>query len=141
MVFLLVKKSIYCQHLSTFRLFRSKLFSCEVHVHFSPLKHFWGLLLKFYHSKNGNKNLKFLHSMHYLKTHSTVSESFRYLLAFSCNHINKTKRRENIDFFDWTIFLRNYFSKPMKFEYYLLKLKPFQMRPITIFYGKPFFLD
>ena len=44
-----------------------------------------------------------------------------------------------IDFFDWTIFLRNYFSKPMKFEYYLLQLKLFQMRPIAIFYGKPFF--
>ena len=27
----------------------------------------------------------------------------------------------------------------MKFEYYLLQLKLFQMRPITIFYGKPFF--
>ena len=42
-------------------------------------------------------------------------------------------------FFYWTIFLRNYFSKPMKFEYCLLQLKLFQMRPITIFYGKPFF--
>ena len=29
----------------------------------------------------------------------------------------------------------------MKLEYYLLQLKLFQMRPITIFYGKPFFLD
>ena len=29
------------------------------HSHFSPLLNFWGLLLKFYHSKNGNKNLKF----------------------------------------------------------------------------------
>ena len=28
----------------------------------------------------------------------------------------------------------------MKFEYYLLQLKFFQMRPITIFYGKPFFI-
>ena len=27
----------------------------------------------------------------------------------------------------------------MKFEHYLLQLKLFQMRPITIFYGKPFF--
>ena len=27
----------------------------------------------------------------------------------------------------------------MKFEYYLLQLKLFKMRPITIFYGKPFF--
>ena len=27
----------------------------------------------------------------------------------------------------------------MKFEYYLLQLKLFQMRPITLFYGKPFF--
>ena len=77
--------------------------------------------------------------MHNLKTHSTVSKSFRYLFAFSCNHINKIKRRENNYFFDWTIFLRNYFSKPMKFEYYLLQLKLFQMRPIIIFYGKPFF--
>ena len=27
----------------------------------------------------------------------------------------------------------------MKFEHYFLQLKLFQMRPITIFYGKPFF--
>ena len=77
--------------------------------------------------------------MHNLKTHSTVSKSFRYLFAFSCNLINKKKRRKIIVFFDWTIFLRNYFSKPMKFEYYLLQLKLFQIRPITLFYGKPFF--
>ena len=77
--------------------------------------------------------------MHNLKTHSTVSKSFRYLFALSCNHINLKKRRTNLDFFDRTIFLRNYISKPMKLEYYLLQLKLFQMRPITIFYGKPFF--
>ena len=75
--------------------------------------------------------------MHNLKTHSTVSKSFRYIFEFSCNLINK-KKAEKYCFFYWTIFLRNYFSKPMKFEYYLLQLKLFQMRSITLFYGKPF---
>ena len=42
-------------------------------------------------------------------------------------------------FGDWTISLRNNFYKPMKFEYYLLQWKLFQMRPITVFYDKPFF--
>ena len=77
--------------------------------------------------------------MHNLKTHSTVSKSFRYLYAFSCNLINTIKKAEKYCFFYWTIFLRNYFSKPMKFEYYLLQLKLFQMRPITVFFDKPFF--
>ena len=42
-------------------------------------------------------------------------------------------------FGDWTILLRNYLSRPMQFEDNILQYIIFKMRPITMFYNKPFF--
>ena len=65
-----------------------------------------------------NNKLRFGPSVYILKTHRMVSKSFRYLDAFSCKIENKQIKEENNFFFlnNWTISLRNYFSRTMKFD-------------------------
>ena len=45
-----------------------------------------------------------------------MSESFRYVYSFSCKLKNQTIKAENKDFCNRMISIRNYFSRPMKFE-------------------------
>ena len=49
------------------------------------------------------------------------------------------KKAENVFIFNWTISIRNCFSRPMKFEDKIVQWTIFKMRPIPIFYDKPYF--
>ena len=74
-------------------------------------------IFKFYCSKNTNLKLKFGHGMQHSKSHWMMSKSFRYFDAFfgKLKKIVKNPRKIR-SFCDWTISLRNYFSRPMKLE-------------------------